>query len=176
MTRATAHEAPARPARSGRASLSAYQRGIALLARREHSRGELRQKLLQRGHEPQEVDSALERLVEQGLQSETRYAESMARMRVGAGHGPLRIRSDLRQKGVDDAGIEAAISEVATDWQMQALDALHRRFGEPALEPEASADHLDRAKRRNRQLAFLLRRGFESDTARAAVQSWQRGT
>ena len=174
MTDAADHVSPARPARSGRASLSAYQRAIALLARREHARNELRLKLLQRGHQPDEVDEALERLASQGLQSESRYAESLTRTRVGAGHGPLRIRNDLRQQGFDEDGIESAMDELEPDWPALALDALCRRFGQADSERSATADRQQAMKLRNRQLGFLLRRGFDAETARAAQRRWER--
>ena len=48
-----------------------------LLARREHSVEELRQKLVQRGFESQAVDSVLADLKERGDISDVRFAETM---------------------------------------------------------------------------------------------------
>ncbi|MEZ5465680.1 MAG: regulatory protein RecX [Lysobacteraceae bacterium] len=154
--------------------MSAQQRAIALLARREHSQKELRQKLLQRGHSTEEIDAALQRLAETGLQCEERYAQSLARTRVGAGHGPRRIRNDLRQQGFGEEGIEAAMSASSQDWPSLAVEALQRRFGQAS----GSQDAMDRnsvMKLRSRQLAFLLRRGFDAETARIAQSRWERG-
>ncbi|MEZ5439694.1 MAG: regulatory protein RecX [Lysobacteraceae bacterium] len=166
-------DSPARPVKSGRATLSALQRAIGLLARREHSRQELREKLLQRGHVETEVEDALRQLIDKGLQSEERFAGSLARTRMAAGHGPLRIRNDLRCKGLDDDQINAAMGEEAPDWPALAMEALQRRFGEP--DDLSKDDRLAAMKRRNRQLAFLMRRGFNTETAMAAQRRWEQG-
>jgi regulatory protein len=69
-----------------------------LLARREHGRVELTRKLRQRGAPPEMIDSALDRLTEEGLLSESRYLESFVSYRARSGYGPLRIREELSQR------------------------------------------------------------------------------
>ncbi|HPF73448.1 MAG: regulatory protein RecX [Rhodanobacteraceae bacterium] len=165
-------DSPARPVKSGRATLSALQRAIGLLARREHSRQELREKLLQRGHVETEVEDALRQLIDKGLQSEERFAGSLARTRMAAGHGPLRIENDLRQQALGAELIDATMAGFQTDWFSQALNVLRRKFGESIT--DATDDYSQKLKRRNRQLAFLLRRGFDMETAREALSRWER--
>ena len=55
------------------------------LARREHSRRELRQKLLRRFKAPELIDTQLNRLTEENLQSDSRYAGSFLRQRIHPG-------------------------------------------------------------------------------------------
>lgn len=140
-----------------------YERGLGLLARREHSRRELGRKLRARGVEPADASAALDKLESQDFQNDERFAEMLVRSRIGSGYGPLRIRAELSaQHGLDSAAIEAAIAaEVESsgiDWLEEACRQLQRRFRQPAADP---AERMKRAQ-------FLLRRGFPSDVARQA--------
>jgi SOS response regulatory protein OraA/RecX len=74
-----------------------------LLARREHSRRELKQKLKKRFRDDALIEEQLDTLAEENLQSDTRYAESFLRQRFNRGHGPVRIRQEMRQKGIPDS-------------------------------------------------------------------------
>lgn len=125
-----------------------------LLARREHSSKELRQKLLKRFKDPELVDAQLQRLADEKLQSDQRFTESFLRQRLSRGHGPIRIRQEMRQKGISDTEISAAMEAEAPDWYELASQAYHRKFG--ALPPE---DIKEKAKRSR----FMQYRGFALD-------------
>ena len=84
-----------------------------LLARREHGRVELTRKLRQRGALPEMIDTALDRLTEEGLLSESRYLESFVSYRARSGYGPLRIREELSQRGLQRTDIELALRAVS---------------------------------------------------------------
>ncbi len=129
----------------------AYSCAIGLLARREHSVCELRRKLDARGIDADEAACAIERLAEQGLQDDARFAEMLVRTRIGAGQGPVRIRAELGTHGLDSATVEAAFDENAPDWDGEARGVIERRF-----RAEELADPL----RRRKAIEFLLRRGF----------------
>ncbi len=85
-------------------------KAIELLVRREHSRLELRQKLMQRGFPAEGIDSALNALAEEGLLNESRYAEIYACSRADKGYGPLRIASELRERGIPQELVEQALA------------------------------------------------------------------
>lgn len=132
----------------------AFDVGLRLLARREHSRAELALKLAQRGIEQAEIERALDRLQAMDALNEERFAEQYMRMRLRQGYGPARIRADLAARGVDTATAEAELAGAEGDdahWLARAEAARRRRFGE-AL----PADYDERA----RQARFLERRGF----------------
>ncbi|MDH3859297.1 MAG: recombination regulator RecX, partial [Gammaproteobacteria bacterium] len=74
-----------------------------LLARREHSEHELRQKLKARGHDADAIDEVLQGLKQDHLLSDARFTEAYVSHRFNAGVGPLKIRYELRQKGIADA-------------------------------------------------------------------------
>lgn len=140
---------------------NAYDKALGLLARREHSARELKAKLAARGSGREEAAEAIGRLQQQRYQSDDRFAESLARQRAGQGYGPQRIRAELRSHGVGDAAIEQAVSALDVDWNAIATAQLARRSG------ASSADVAERA----RQARFLLRRGFDAATVRAATRA-----
>ena len=83
-------------------SRSATEQAIGYLARREHSAAELQQKLQQAGHETDKIHAALEKLQHSGLQNDERFAEAFIRSRALRGYGELRIRQEMKQKGVGE--------------------------------------------------------------------------
>ncbi|WP_199101063.1 regulatory protein RecX [Dyella sp. ASV21] len=140
-----------------KAKPSAYSKALGLLARREHSRRELKLKLRQGGYEGQEAGEALDRLGSQHYQDDDRFAEVLVRTRVAQGYGPMRLRAELKSHGLPDARIRAVLEEAEVDWAKSAADQLRRRFG-----GKAAADMTERARRAQ----FLLRRGFPAATVR----------
>jgi len=137
--------------------LKLRQRALDLLARREHSRAELARKLAPHG-EPDEIADLLVELERENLLSNFRFAESLALARAGR-HGSLRLKADLRNKGVPDALIADVVS-VARGQDMSAARAVwQKKFG------HAPADTAERAK----QMRFLAGRGFPVDVVRQIV-------
>ncbi len=144
---------------------TAYQRALRRLARRDHSVAELRRALLDRGHGEAEVEAAIERLRRERYVDDTGFAERFARSRMAnQGHGRMRIRQDLRVRGVErrtaEAGIAGALREVD---EKAVVDALARRY---------SRQHaaVDPTKRLPRLWAFLVRRGFAPGLVRERLQ------
>ncbi len=135
-----------------------------LLARREHLREELVQKLRKRfGTEAEaEIDSTLDQLAEENLLSDHRFAESYLRQRSGKGYGPDRVRQELRQKGVASDLLEQVMEEAEIDWAAIARDVRIKKFG--AGEP---TDFREKAK----QMRFLNYRGFGGEFASSAVSA-----
>lgn len=124
------------------------------LARREHSRHELQQRLLSPGASPDGqalVDRVLADLAVENLQSDQRFAEMAVRYHGRRGKGPLWIRQWLQQRGVASGLIGECLQ--AGDWPALAREARDKRFGS-AL-PQTAAE-------RARQQRFLQQRGFAS--------------
>lgn len=142
--------------------LSATQRALGLLTRREHSRKELTRKLTSRGMDAAEVEAAVARLAGDGWQDDTRFAESLVRARASGGYGPARIRAELATHGLGHEAIAAALETFHGDWAETACDLVRRRYG-----PVAALD----LGRRRKAADFLLRRGFDAGTVRAATRA-----
>lgn len=133
------------------------------LARREHSLHELRERLAQRfASRPEDIDQALAGLEADGLLSDQRFAEAYARSRVNRGQGLVRIRHELRSRGVASGIIEEAIASLDVDWFALAAEVLAKRFG--ATPP---GDMKEKAKRAR----FLQQRGFGGEEVREALES-----
>lgn len=132
-------------------------RAVKLLARREHSGAELRHKLLQRGFDADRIEQALARLRETNLLDEGRYAEQLIEARARKGYGPRRILAELRNKGVDDADVEAALERVDIDWIAAGMQVRQKHYGSQAP---------DSFEERAKQSAYLQRRGFTGDQIR----------
>ncbi len=127
-----------------------------LLARREHSLAELREKLAARDFSPADIDAALADLSREGLADEVRFVEAFVASRIRKGQGPIRIRAELVQRGVDGEIIAQYLAN-ACDWPALARDVRAKRFG--ASPPK---DFRDRA----RQSRFLEYRGFTVEQVR----------
>jgi regulatory protein len=127
---------------------------VRLLARREHSRDELRRKLKRRGHDPSIIEAVVGALDEAAYVSDARFAEMFVRVRCERGQGPLKIRAELRQRGVEEALADDLLTETAEYWIDRARAAREKRFGGGA---PADRDEW------NRQARFLAQRGFPAD-------------
>lgn len=132
-----------------------------LLARREHSTRELREKLLQKLGTAPQLDEELERLQSEGLLDDARFAEAFVRMHRNRGHGPQRILHELAQKGVDAEIAEACVDPRSGEWIELAARWRARRFGETILR--------DRAEWQ-RQVKHLLSRGFTAEQVRRVLK------
>lgn len=141
---------------------SAYNKALGMLARREHSRRELKLKLRQKGYEGGEAGEALDRLGEQHYQDDDRFAEMLVRSRVSQGYGPMRLRAELKSHGLSDARIRTVLDEADVDWNASALSQLRRRYG-----AGSAPDREEQARRAQ----FLLRRGFPAATVRSVTHA-----
>ena len=143
-------------------SIQARKKAMDYLARREHSRGELTAKLEKAGFEPDIIDDTVARLIEDGLQSDARFAEAHVASRVRQGKGPVRIRAELSERGVAGTAIESALEASDTDWVGLAREVRVRKFGE-ALPGEF--------REKAKQMRFLQYRGFDAEQVQAAVST-----
>ena len=164
-------EAPAAGRRKRRRELTPAQRALALLVRREHSQPELLRKLAARGIESDAAAEAVERMREAGWQDDGRFAASLARSRATGGHGPLRIEAELATHRLDAGTIAAAFESLAADgeadWPQRARDLIERRYDVAAFADDPAL--------RRKAVDFLLRRGFDGETAYGAVRALRDG-
>jgi len=135
---------------------------VGLLARREHSLLELRQKLHLRQFNSSDIEPVLQLLVEKNLQSEARFCEVFVRSRAERGYGPLRIRNELQQRGVaaELIGEQLAVYEFEWDEHLQRL--LEKRL--------SHVIQLDR-KGLAKQHRYLLGRGFSAEQIRKVLKN-----
>ena len=132
-----------------------------LLARREHSRRELERKLDARGFAEELIAPTLDALEESGELASARFTESFIRARAAKGQGPVRIRAELAERGIDREQAAELLHEAGIDWAAIAVSVRDKRFG---------ARRPTEFKERARQARFLEYRGFDSDQIGSALE------
>ena len=140
----------------------ARKKAMDYLARREYGQEELVNKLRNAGFDSDIAATEVDRLTEENLQSDQRFAESFAQSRINQGKGPVRIRQELKERGLAAGTIDDALIEKDQDWFELAREVRVRKFGQ-----DLPAEFSEKA----RQMKFLQYRGFESEQIQVAVNS-----
>ena len=122
---------------------------MGLLARREYSRAELRDKLVATGATRDEADAVLDEIAALGYLSDTRFAKALVRQKTGA-LSKRAISASLKAKGVDADVASAALAASELDDQDAMVALWLRKFGAPPANDREKA----------RQVRFLQSRGF----------------
>ncbi|HEY3487567.1 MAG TPA: regulatory protein RecX [Gammaproteobacteria bacterium] len=133
-----------------------------MLARREHSKHELINKLRVRNYPDNIIFQTVDQLAAAGMQSDARFAESFVRSKVDRGRGPLRIRAGLMERGIEDGIIDEALLQYEDGWRDLALEVYNKRYR--GHEPPRNIQE------RARRSGFLQQRGFTSAQIRYAIE------
>ena len=143
------------------------QYAVTQLARREHSRVELRGKLLRRLKDvadPSQVATQVEKILDElqakGLLSDARFAAVLTRNRANR-FGTARIRYEMREHDLPDEVVRPALEQLKATEEQRARQLWKRRFG------QAAADANERA----RQMRFRAQRGFSAAVILRIVRS-----
>ncbi len=126
-------------------------KALQYLAKRENSRSQLSDKLIDDGFEKDAIELVLDALVAEGLQSDLRFAQNLLRNRKQGGYGPERILYELKHHGIPESIIKSVVDAHAKDWRLQIATLLERRF------PDSAGQSL-REKAR-----FLTNRGYTAE-------------
>ena len=119
------------------------------LARREHTSREIFQKMEKKVQLLNILREQIQKLENEGLIDNKRFAEQYIHSRSSRGYGPLRIRQELIQKGVDETISQSLMG--SQDWSYLAMLVLEKKTGKSI--PEEGNEIL-KIKR------FLNYRGF----------------
>ena len=148
--------ATAAPADQQAARLAALR----LLNRRDHGARELATRLAERGFEPATATVVVERLIQEKLLDDARFALHFVAYHANRGQGPVRITHQLREAGVAAELIKTTVDAGSAEWRRRCAEVRRKRFG--TREAGSWAE-------RGRQARFLTQRGFNSDQVRAAI-------
>jgi regulatory protein len=129
--------------------LSLKARAVGLLARREYSRAELRDKLVATGATRDAAEIVLDEIAALGYLSDARFAKALVRQKTGA-MSKRAISASLKAKGVDADTASAALAASEVDDEAAMVALWRRRFGSPPANDREKA----------RQVRFLQSRGF----------------
>ena len=146
-----------------------YLTALKMLARRELSETQLRQRLLRRQHDPDAIDAALTRLKSERNLDDERVAGAIARSETN-----LKKRGRFRvTRQIEAAGIASSIAKRVVDETFAAIDgdalltqALARRLrGRTRIEDDREFQRLYR---------YLVAQGFEPDRVMALLRTYNR--
>jgi regulatory protein len=142
-----------------RPQLSLKARALRLLSQREHSRLELSRKLARYVEEGDDLESLLNFLEQNKWLSEERFSENLVHRRV-ARYGNSRIVAELQSHGIAGERLAEVKAGLKEDEVERCCEVWRRKFGEVAQDPEG----------RNKQMRFLLARGFSQKAIRTAMK------
>ncbi len=127
------------------------------LARRSVSKNELSKKLLEKGFSEEESYDAVSWFEKRGFLDDEAYAEALVQYYTARGYGPLRIKKELFHRGIEREICEKILSLLPESTDEISRLILKKLHGEE-LTPE----------KKNKIVAFLMRRGFKYDEIKAA--------
>ncbi|RSZ55351.1 recombination regulator RecX [Massilia atriviolacea] len=139
--------------------LSLKGRALRYLSMREHSRLELGRKLARHAEEGDDVDALLDFLEKNNWLSQERFSESLIHRR-SARFGNSRIMAELQSHGVKGEALQELKAGLADSEMARARDVWERKYGTVASDPAE----------RNKQMRFLMQRGFSQRAVKAAMQ------
>jgi regulatory protein len=142
----------------------AYLDALRMLARRELSEAQIRQRLARRDHDPGAIDAAVGRLKDERAIDDSRVANAIARLETGVRrHGRLRVRRAIELAGIDRDTARRAVDDVFASLDPDTLldEVIARRLrGRALVEDNREAARLYR---------YLVAQGFEPDRALRAL-------
>lgn len=140
----------------------ALDKAVSLLAVRSRTEREIADALRKNAYGEPVVARVMARLHEAGYINDAEFAEHWASSRASKGMGTMRIRMELRHKGVEQSAIDDAVSSMDQD---TLFDGAVK-----AAQKAARGRDLSQAAERQKVLAALARRGFDYATSRRALQ------
>jgi regulatory protein len=153
------------------AARTAYVDAIKMLAQRELSEAQIRQRLARHGHSADAVDAALDRLRETRAVDDTRVAEAIARTQLSTKRrGVRRAEQQIAQAGISRETARRAVQAVSQSFDLDAVleGALAKRLrGHRQIKDDKDFRRLYR---------YLVGQGFEPDRVLAVLEKHKRAT
>lgn len=149
-----------------------YSKAVQLLAQRNHSTFELKQKLslfiTKKGdnyHDnsdqiSHQIDAVIQYCLSRHWLDDNNYISQYIDIRVRKGYGKNRIFMELKQKGLDKSLILAVINQKDIDWHQLALNQVNKKF---------TNINLRNIQQKSKINQFLLYRGFCQEEIRCIL-------
>ncbi len=138
--------------------MTAKEKALQMLDKRDYSRAELLRKLAEKGFDETESAEAVDRLAELGFVDDARYAPIIVRHYAAKGCGAQRVRQELQKRGIPKKLWDEAMEQMPV--QDDTVDRL--------LRSKLKSGAPDRSELKKAQ-DFLLRKGYGWDEIRAAL-------
>ena len=133
------------------------------LSRREHTTKEIFFKLENRVESIDILSTEIKKLEEEGLIDHQRFAEQYIHSRSEKGYGPLRIKQELKQRGVNENIAQPLLNNI--DWNSFAIAVLKKKVNHEF--PKETKPVLKLKK-------FLNYRGFDFSQIEQAFSSYKK--
>ena len=149
--------------------MGAYDDGVKMLARRELSEFQIRQRLARKGHPPDAIDEVVARLRDEKAIDDARVAEAIARTETSRRRrGKLRVRMQIQRAGIANATAKRAVDDVFAAIDDDAL--LEASLGKRLRGRDTIADD----REFQRLYRYLIGQGFEADRVMKALSARRR--
>lgn len=125
-------------------------RALRYLSRKEHSRQELRKKLLPYAESDVELDELMVKLEAQSWLSDERFAESLVR-RKSERYGSLKIVDELKQQGIQGESLLEIKERLKISDGNRAWELWQRKFDSMVTKDP---------KEKSKQMRYLVSKGF----------------
>ena len=137
----------------------AFNTALRLLARREHSKFELAQKLRQRDFDSAVIEKVFLECERLNYLNDDRTARVFIEQLSRRGYGTKRILAELKRKGISGGHIAELLNEIVPDDR-------ERENAERMLTKNINRfdREVDRQKRKAKIYRFLFARGFSNET------------
>jgi len=142
----------------------AYESALNLLTARDMTAHDLKAALRRRGYLEPVAESVCERLIENRLINDSRYAQRYVELRQDAAVGRYAMKRKLRAKGIDENVAEEALEVLDDESQLASAQELARKLARRYEKEEPYA-------RKSKLSQALARRGFSWDIVKEAVES-----
>ncbi len=133
---------------------------VRFLARREYCEKELTRKLTSRGASLESAQRVVGEFRDRDMINDARFAQALVRVRMSRGYGPIKIKNELRQKGVSSDLIESSLKFDRDVWRDQIVGVLDRKYKDVT-----PADYSEWARRAR----FLQSRGYSTSQIRESL-------
>jgi regulatory protein len=141
---------------------SAKARALRILGKRNMSRREITERLMQKGESRETAEAAADWLQQIGAVNDAEYALIIVRHYISRGYGRMRVRDELYRRGIDRELWEEALAELPEE-DDRAYRLLAGRLKGKAPDPAALGRAAD----------ALYRRGFTWDEIKQAVERYK---
>ena len=138
-------------------------RALLILSGREHSVGELRQKLLAKGCSEEAAQGIIDDFLAQGYLDDVRFGIMLVKAKARQGWGGQRIRNELLRRGVRGDALESVMRECS---QVLSSDSEYERAVEVVKRRLRSPNDAERVFR------YLVSHGFSASCARSVLEPY----
>lgn len=144
------------------ASYSAFDTSLYLLGFKDRTKKELEDKLRDKGYSEEEIESAVNKVMEYGYINDSEYARRYIKSRLNK-KGAKLIMRELQNKGISRDTISCHLEELAIDSSELIYEILIKKY--------YNADVSDRGVKQ-KIMSYFVRRGYDYEDINAALHKF----